>query len=126
AGAATVAANDVLFHVKERRILQDVVTCIREGCIIDDAGFKRARFADRYLKSPREMARLFARWPEAIARTIEIAERCCFSLDELKYQYPNEVSAPNVTAQEALERLTFESATARYPEGVPEKVTKLL
>ncbi len=126
AGVAAVAANDVLFHVKERRILQDVVTCIREGCTIDDAGFKRARFADRYLKSPQEMARLFARFPDAIGRTIEIAERCRFSLDELKYQYPNEVSAPGLSAQEALERLTFEGAAARYPEGVPEKVTKLL
>src|SRR5262249_26657057 len=89
AGVAPVATNDVLFHAKERRILQDVVTCIREGCTIDDAGFKRERFADRYLKRPQEMARLFARWPEAIARTIEIAQRCRFSLEELKYQYPN-------------------------------------
>jgi error-prone DNA polymerase len=126
AGVATVATNDVLFHIKERRILQDVVTCIREGCTIDDAGFKRERFADHYLKRPQEMARLFARWPTAIARTIEIAERCRFSLDELKYQYPSEISAPNVTAQDALTKLTFEGAAKRYPEGVPEKVIKLL
>jgi error-prone DNA polymerase len=126
AGVATVAINDVLFHIPERRILQDVVTCIREGCTIDDAGFRRARFADRYLKRPEEMARLFARWPEAIACTIEIAGRCRFSLEELKYQYPNEIRAPGVTAQEALAKLTFEGAAARYPEGVPEKVTKLL
>ncbi|MCI0598857.1 MAG: error-prone DNA polymerase, partial [Beijerinckiaceae bacterium] len=126
ADVATVVTNDVLFHIKERRILQDVVTCIREGCTIDDAGFRRERFADRYLKPCQEMARLFARWPGAIARTIEIASRCRFSLDELKYQYPNEVSAPHVTAQDALAKLTFEGAAGRYPEGVPDKVTKLL
>jgi error-prone DNA polymerase len=126
AGVATVATNDVLFHIPQRRILQDVVTCIREGCTIDNAGFRRECFADRYLKRPEEMARLFARWPEAIARTIDIAARCRFSLNELKYQYPNEISAHGVTAQEALERLTFEGAAKRYPEGVPEKVVKLL
>jgi error-prone DNA polymerase len=76
---ATVATNDVLFHTPDRRILQDVVTCMREGCTIDDAGFRRERHADRHLKRPDEMARLFARWPDAIARSVEIAERCCFS-----------------------------------------------
>ena len=72
-------------------MLQDVMTCIREGCTIDDAGFRRERFADRHLKSPGEMARLFARHPDAIARTAEIAARCRFDLAELRYQYPDEV-----------------------------------
>ena len=89
-GVPTVVTNDVLFHVPARRILQDVVTCIRHNCTIDDAGFRRERHADRYLKPPEEMARLFSRYPEALARTIEIAERCRFSLDELAYQYPEE------------------------------------
>ena len=62
----TVATNDVLYHAPERRILQDVVTCIRAGCTIDDAGFRRERFADRFLKGPEEMARLFARYPDAV------------------------------------------------------------
>ena len=126
ARVATVATNDVLFHAPDRRILQDVVTCIREGCTIDDAGFRRERHADRHLKRPDEMARLFARWPDAIARSVEIAERCCFSLDELKYQYPNEVSEPGSTAQETLTKLTWEGAARRYPDGVPEKVIKVL
>ena len=126
ARVATVATNDVLFHAPDRRILQDVVTCIREGCTIDDAGFRRERHADRHLKRPDEMARLFARWPDAIARSVEIAERCCFSLDELKYQYPNEVSEPGCTAQETLTKLTWEGAAQRYPDGVPEKVIKVL
>ena len=123
---ATVATNDVLFHAPDRRILQDVVTCIRESCTIDDAGFRRERHADRHLKRPDEMARLFARWPDAIASSVEIAERCRFSLDELKYQYPNEVSEPGCTAQETLTKLTWEGVAQRYPDGVPDKVIKVL
>ena len=65
----TVVTNDVLFHAPARRILQDVVTCIRDGCTIDELGFRRERHADRHLKPPEEMARLFARYPEAVART---------------------------------------------------------
>jgi len=82
----TVATGDVLYHVAQRRILQDVLTCIREGTRIDDAGFRRERFADRHLKPPEEMARLFARHSDAVARSLEIAGRCRFSLSELRYQ----------------------------------------
>ena len=122
----TVVTNDVLFHEPSRRILQDVVTCIRHNCTIDDAGFRRERHADRYLKPPAEMARLFSRNPEAVARTIEIAERCRFSLDELAYQYPEERTMPGLTPQQALETETWEGAAERYPEGVPDKVIALL
>jgi error-prone DNA polymerase len=125
-GVATVATNDVLFHEPGRRILQDVVTCIREGLVIDDVGFHRQRHADRHLKPPEEMARLFKLWPEAIARSVAIADRCRFSLDELTYQYPHEVGIEGLTAQEALEKLTFEGAVMRYPEGLPEDVAKTL
>jgi error-prone DNA polymerase len=118
----TVVTNDVLFHVPARRMLQDVVTCIRHNVTIDDAGFRRERHADRYLKPPEEMARLFARYPEALARTSEIAERCRFSLDELAYQYPEERSLPGLSPQRALEKLTWEGAAERYPEGLPNKV----
>jgi error-prone DNA polymerase len=121
-----VATNDVLYHAPERRMLQDVVTCIREGCTIDDVGFRRERFADRFLKPPQEMARLFQRHPAAVERTMEIAERCTFSLDELKYQYPHEVVEPGRTAQEALERLTWEGAKWRFPGGVPDEVSSQL
>ena len=120
----TVVTNDVLFHVPARRILQDVVTCIRHGCTIDELGFRRERHADRYLKPPEEMHRLFARYPEALARTLEIAERCRFSLDELAYQYPEERDDPALTPQQALEKLTWEGAAWRYPEGVPDKVAR--
>jgi error-prone DNA polymerase len=122
----TVVTNDVLFHVPGRRILQDVVTCIRHNVTIGDAGFRRERHADRYLKAPAEMARLFSRYPEALARTIEIAERCRFSLNELAYQYPDEAMIPGITPQQALEKLTWESAAERYPEGLPDKVAESL
>ena len=123
---ATVATNDVLFHSPERRMLQDVVTCIREGVTIDDAGFRRERHADRHLKRPAEMARLFARWPEAVARSIEIAGCVRFSLDDLAYQYPDETSEPGLTAQQTLTRLTWEGAAWRYPEGIPDKIVRTL
>ncbi|GAJ96044.1 error-prone DNA polymerase [Rhizobium rhizogenes] len=125
-GVATVVTNDVLFHIPERRILQDVVTCIRHNITIDDAGFRRERHADRYLKPPEEMTRLFSRYPEALARTIEIMERCRFSLDELAYQYPEERAHPDLTPQQTLEQLTWEGAIWRYPEGLPDKVRKNL
>ncbi|MBB3997481.1 error-prone DNA polymerase [Aureimonas pseudogalii] len=121
-----VVTNDVLFHEPDRRILQDVVTCIRHGVSIDDAGFRRERHADRYLKPPEEMHRLFARYPEALARTVEIADRCRFSLSELAYQYPEEREFPDLTPQEALTKLTWDGAADRYPEGLPSDVTRNL
>ncbi len=127
-GVPAVATNDVLFHDPSRRMLQDVVTCIRHNCTIDELGFRRERHADRYLKPPAEMARLFARYPEAIARTHEIAERCTFDMGELSYQYPDERNYPDVPPQQTLERFVWMGAQARYsaatgyPDGVPEKV----
>jgi error-prone DNA polymerase len=118
----TVVTNDVLYHESNRRMLQDVVTCIRHNVVIDNAGFLRERHADRYLKPPEEMHRLFARYPEALQRTLDIVERCRFSLDELKYQYPDEREYSDLTPQEALEKYTWEGAARRYPSGVPETV----
>ena len=118
----TVVTNDVLFHEPGRRILQDVVTAIRHNVTIDDLGFRRERHADRHLKDPAEMHRLFPRYPEVLARTIEIMERCRFTLDELAYQYPEEKLFPELTPQEALAKLTWEGAAQRYPEGLPGKV----
>ncbi len=122
----TVVTNDVLFHEPGRRILQDVVTAIRHNVTIDELGFRRERHADRHLKAPTEMLRLFPRYPEALARTIEIMKRCRFSLDELAYQYPEEKLFPELTPQEALEKLTWEGAEQRYPEGLPGKVRRNL
>jgi error-prone DNA polymerase len=122
----TVVTNDVLYHDPERRMLQDVVTCIRHNCTIDDAGFRRERHADRYLKPPEEMYRLFARYPDAVARSVEILRRCKFCLSELAYQYPEEDTHPDLDAYQLLEKLTWEQAPERYPEGIPEKVVKAL
>jgi error-prone DNA polymerase len=118
----TVVTNDILFHEPGRHVLQDVVTAIRHNVTIDELGHRRERFADRYLKPPEEMQRLFGRYPEALARTIEIMQRCRFNLEELAYQYPEEKLFPELTPQEALEKLTWEGAADRYPEGLPDKV----
>ena len=126
AGAPLVATNDVHYHVPGRRPLQDVLTCIREGCTIDEAGFRRFANAERFLKGPAEMARLFADYPEAVARTVEIAGRCAFGLDELRYEYPDETAEDGTTPQTRLERLAWRGAAPRYPRGVPDKVRAAL
>ncbi len=117
-----VATGDVLYHHPERRPLQDVLTCIREKCTIQEAGLRLEANAERHLKSPREMARLFTAYPDAIARTMEIAERCTFSLDELRYEYPDEPVPPGKTPQQHLEDLTWAGAEWRYQNGIPYKV----
>jgi error-prone DNA polymerase len=117
-----VATNDIHVHSPERRPLQDVLTCIREHCTIREAGFRLYANAERHLKPPEEMARLFARYPEAIARTLEIAERCRFSLDELRYEYPVDPVPDGRTPQQELVRLAWEGAAAHYPDGLPSKV----
>jgi error-prone DNA polymerase len=122
----TVATGDVLYHAPERRILQDVVACIREGCTVDELGYRREKHADRYLKPPAEMARRMASYPEAVARTADIAAQCTFSLDELTYQYPDELQRDDETPQQGLERLVSESLPLRYPDGAPEAVGKQL
>lgn len=121
----TVVTNDVLYHAAERRMLQDVVSCIRHNISIDELGDRR-EFGDRYLKPPEEMFRLFPRNPEAVSRSLEIATRCRFDLKELAYQYPEERDDPTLTPQETLEKLTWEGAEARYPEGVPDEVRAVL
>jgi error-prone DNA polymerase len=122
AAAPMVATNDVYYHLPERRVLADVLTCIREHCTVDQAGLRLAINGERHLKPPGEMARLFARYPDALARTIEIAEACAFSLDELAYEYPDEVVPDGETSDSHLATLVERGARARYPDGVPAKV----
>jgi len=117
-----VATGDVHYHAPERRRLQDVLTCIREKCTIDTAGWRLAANAERHLKAPEEMARLFRQHPEAIRRTMEVLNQCRFSLDELRYEYPDEITEDGRSPQEELEFLTWKGATQRYPDGVPQKV----
>jgi error-prone DNA polymerase len=125
-GVTPVVTNRVLFHDKHRRLLQDVVTCIREGTTIDDVGFKRDRHADRYLKPAAEILRLFPRHRAAVAASVAIAARCRFSLSELSYQYPREVLTDGETAQQTLARLTWEGAAQRFPDGVTPEVREIL
>ncbi|WP_411907073.1 error-prone DNA polymerase [Rhizobium mayense] len=122
----TVITNDVLFHDPSRRQLQDIVTCIRNRTTIDSVGFDRERHADRFLKAPEEMHRLFADYPEALARTREIVDRCRFDMSELQYQYPEEALVPGLDAQQSLTKFAWEGAANRYPEGIPDKVRKAI
>jgi len=122
-GAPLIAVNDALYHIPERRPLQDILTCIREHCTIDTAGFHLEANAERHLKSTREMTRLFSGFEPAIARTLSVMEKCRFSLDELAYEYPDEPVPPGSTPQGHLERLAWAGAQWRYPVGVPEAVT---
>ncbi|THD77398.1 MAG: error-prone DNA polymerase [Phenylobacterium sp.] len=126
AHAPMVAVNDVLYHRPERRILQDVLTCIRETCTIAQAGLRLEANAERHLKSPAEMARLFAKFPGAVERSIEIVERIGFDLGQLSYEYPDEPVPPGKTAIQHLRDLAWEGAKWRYPDGVPEKVSQLV
>jgi len=121
-----VAANDVHYHVPGRQRLQDVLTAIRHGCSVAELGGRLFPNAERHLKSEADMLRLFADRPDAVARTIELVDRCRFSLDELRYNYPEELCPPGQTLIQHLTRLTWDGARRRYPQGVPEKVRRLI
>ncbi|UWR11706.1 error-prone DNA polymerase [Sulfitobacter mediterraneus] len=125
-GLGILATNDVLYHTPQRRPLQDVMTCIRESCTIDKAGFLLEANAERHLKSPAEMCRLFGAWPHAIRATREVADACAFSLSDLKYEYPHEIVPEGRGAQEELEHLTWEGAARRYPDGVSDRIRAII
>lgn len=121
-----VATNDVHYHSPDRRELQDILTCIREKCTIQTAGFRLHPNAERYLKPIAEMNRLFRQYPDAIARTLEIAEACQFSLDSLKYVYPKELTTEGRTPIEELTVLTWEGAKERYNNQIPAKISRTI
>ena len=121
-----IAVNDVLYHAPERRPLQDVLTCIREHLTLADAGRRLTVNAERHLKPAAEMARLFRDCPEAVTETLRLSEQLTFSLDELRYEYPDETRAGFATPQEALAHFTYAGAAKRYPDGIPDKVRKSL
>ena len=125
-GIPLVATGGVLYHAPHRRPLQDVLTCIREKCTINDAGLRLEANAERHIKTSQEMARLFKGHADALRRSVEIADACTFSLDELKYEYPDEPVPQGKTPQSHLEDLTWEGAAWRYPNGIPEKVRDTL
>ena len=121
-----VATNDVHYHESRRRDLQDVLTSIRKHCTIGEAGYHLFPNAERHIKSGAEMAALFLRHPKAIDCTIEIAQRCTFSLDELIYEYPDDEAPTGILPQKHLEKLTWAGAKNRYPGSVPKKVRQQL
>jgi len=125
-GIPMVATNDVHYHAPERRELQDILTCVREKCTIHTAGFRLHQNAERYLKPVEEMERLFRQYPEAIYRTQEIADACRFSLDELKYLYPEEITSEGRTPMEELVHLTWEGAKERFDGTIPEKIKETI
>ncbi|RWN36740.1 error-prone DNA polymerase [Mesorhizobium sp.] len=123
-GIPLMATNDVLYHTSERRRLQDVLTAIRLNVPIAEAGLELAANAERHLKPPMEMARLFRRHPQALAETLRFAGELTFSLSDLQYNYPDEPTESGLGPQAELERLAREGAAIRYPSGVPADVTK--
>ena len=125
-GATIIATNDVHYHAPDRRPLQDVVACIREKVTLATAGTILNPNAERHLKSPAEMVRLFERWPHAIAATRIFADAIDFSLDELRYEYPRESVPEGRTPQRQVEHLTWIGASKRWPDGMPPAILKQL
>ena len=125
-GARPLATNDVHYHHPDRRPLQDVVTCIREHARIAEAAPLLFANAERHLKPPEEMARLFRGHPQALESTLEIVERCRFSLGELAYDYPVQDLYDGRTPDQELERRALVGAAERYPGHLPAKVERQL
>jgi error-prone DNA polymerase len=123
-GLMPLATGDVLYAGPDNRMLQDVMTCIREKVTINQLGFRRERHADRHLKSAEEMVRRFKRWPDAIAATGELAARIGFTLDDLRYQYPDE-SEPGLDEQQTLEKQVWTAVAERFPDHPPALVKQL-
>ena len=125
-GAPLLATNDVHYHRPGRRPLQDVLTAIREHVTVAEAGLRLAANAERHLKDGAEIARLFRGHEAAVARSLEVAGLCSFSLDEIAYEYPDEPVPAGRTPQRHLEALAWQGARWRYPDGVPERVAAAL
>ena len=121
-GIETVGANEVLYHDRDRRPLQDILACIRAGKVLSEAGRTIRSNAEHDLKSAELAAQLFVDDPACLRRTLEIAEECCFSLDDIRYRYPEEDLPSGSTEQTWLRDLTFQGARGRYHGKVPEDV----
>lgn len=121
-----VASNGILYHEPARRYLHDVVTAVRLGCTVAELGAHRQSNGERHLKSADEMQLLFSGAEELVARSVEVAGRCQFSLDELRYEYPEELCPPDQTPLRWLTQLTWAGARERYPAGLPDKVRQLI
>lgn len=125
-GVAPIAAQGALYHVRARKVLQDVLTAVRQKTTVAEAGAALDANAERHLHELDELSLRFEDWPQAIDNAREIADRCKFSLSELRYEYPEELAPPGQTPLEYLKRLTWEGAKTRFPEGVPEEIVEKL
>ncbi len=123
AGVRAVVTGDVLYHAPDARLLQDVVTAVREKCTVDELGYRREVNADRALKSPEEMLRRFSGYPDALRASVDIARACTFDLGELAYQYPHERLIDGLTAQQALQQLATDAVDQMFDGNVPKPYT---
>ncbi len=121
-----LATGDVHYHVSQRSVVHDCVVAIRNGTTVDRIHEERFVSAQRHLRSLSELQQLYSLAPDAIAATVDVADRCGFSLSQLKYEYPEEIAPPGMSPLEHLKRLTWEGAKLRWPSGVPEKVIEAL
>ena len=130
AAAATctpvVGTTEVLYHHRSRRPLQDIVTCIRHGCTLSTAGTRIRGNAEHDLLPATAMQALYADDPAALARSLEVAERCSFALDQIRYRYPAERIPDGHTETDWLRLLALRGAARRYPEGIPAGVREQL
>jgi len=125
-GLSVVAANEVLYHSAARRSLQDVLACVREKCTLSTARQRIKSNAEYDLKSSDDFYRLFSDAPSWVDRTVEVARRCDFSLDQLSYRYPSERLPNGMTSFQWLHRITFEGAKTRYNGNIPHDVQRQL
>jgi error-prone DNA polymerase len=123
-GLPLVASGDVHMHARGRKRLQDALTAVRHKLPLVQCGVRLFANAERYLRPLYRLARIYP--PELLAETLAITERCTFSLDELRYEYPEEVVPPGETPTTYLRRATYEEAVRRYPQGMPESVCELI
>ena len=121
AGLAVTALGDVEMHVRSRKPLHDVLTAIKLGQPVAQCGYALSSNAEKHLRTRLRLSTLFP--PEALAQTIHIARRCTFSLDEVKYQYPEEIVPAGMTPDSYLREQTYLGATRRFPQGTPDNVT---
>ena len=125
-GLPLVAAGNVLFHIPARKVLHDVLTAIRLHTTVALAGDSLLPNAQRHLRSLDEIQTAFAGVPQALRRTMEIADECTFSLDELRYEYPEELAPAGLSPMQYLRQLTWQGASVRYPGGLPDRIRQLL
>ncbi len=121
-----VASGNVHYHEAKRMLVHDCITAIRNGTTIDCIHRERFSNSQHHLRSQEELKKVYKNCPEAIERTVEIVDRCNFSLDELRYEYPEEIAPTGMQQVEHLKRLTWEGAKKRWPAGVPNRVIELL